>query len=205
MKQKTLLKAIMIFISFFFLHALISPVFGALVSRIFLSLYLIFFFRNNLFRSFKKINFKELLKYLIIFFCTMLFVKVLNSIIFSIFYFVSTNQLNHEQNIIKNPVSAILSTCLLAPLYEEILLRLNFRDSFKSKISFIIITGCLFGFLHLLSATNISELIYCIPYAILGMTLSYIYGNSDNISYSIIIHALNNLIEVILVLIGGTI
>ena len=80
---------------------------------------------------------------------------------------------------------------------------LNFKNIFTKKWIFILTTGIFFGSLHLLSIKSSLEILFIIPYSILGITLSYIYRDSKNIYLSILFHALNNAISLLLVLFGG--
>ena len=42
-----------------------------------------------------------------------------------------------------------ISTSILAPIYEEILFRLGFKKCINNKLMFIIISGTLFGLIHI--------------------------------------------------------
>lgn len=97
---------------------------------------------------------------------------------------------------------SILSTCFLAPIMEEIIFRLNFKEAFNNKNKFIIFTGLLFAAMHLLSSSSWIELIYIIPYTCLGITFSKIYAETDNILSSVIIHIIHNTITLFIIL-GG--
>ena len=97
---------------------------------------------------------------------------------------------------------SILSSCLLAPIIEEIIFRLNFKDVFKEKNKFIMFTGILFAAMHLLSSSSWVELIYIIPYSCLGIAFSKIYAETDNILPSIIVHILHNTVTLFFIF-GG--
>lgn len=110
----------------------------------------------------------------------------------------STNQEYVTKLLGKFPLYAIITTVLIAPLTEELIFRLNIRKIFKNDILFIIISGLLFGALHLTVATSIKELLFIIPYSIPGMIFAYTYTKSDNIFVPISLHTLHNTVMIIL-------
>lgn len=110
----------------------------------------------------------------------------------------STNQEYVTKLLGKFPLYAIIATVLIAPLTEELIFRLNIRKIFKNDILFIIISGLLFGALHLTVATSIKELLFIIPYSIPGMIFAYTYTKSDNIFVPIFLHTLHNTVMIIL-------
>ena len=67
---------------------------------------------------------------------------------------------------------------------------------------FIIISSLLFASLHILSITKIIELLYIIPYLIIGLTFTLIYQKTDNILCNIISHILHNTINVLIIFIN---
>ncbi|MBQ6841438.1 MAG: CPBP family intramembrane metalloprotease [Bacilli bacterium] len=220
-KLKNLGKSTLIIFSFFFLYiSLISLSFKYIanlsetallyIDILFLSIcsiYLIFIFNKDLRNSFKPFikNFtKSLKKYIGIYLLTYILVIISNNLIIKFVSEMATNEAVNQNAVLTSPLTAIISTCILAPFYEEVLFRLNFKKIFKNKWKFILTTGIFFGSLHLLVAKTTLELLYIIPYSLLGIVLSYIYYDSNNIYNSIFFHALNNIIQVILILIGGT-
>jgi len=171
-----------------------------------LSIILFFLFKNDMisqFKAIKKQKAKVFIRYLIIFLFANFLVYIINNILYSSLNDIATNEANNQISVLTNPYLSFISICLLAPFYEEILFRLNFKNLFKNKWIFITFTGIFFASLHLLSAQSISEILYIIPYSILGITLSYIYKDSNIIYNSILIHALNNIIQFIIILTGG--
>lgn len=114
---------------------------------------------------------------------------------------------SENQNIINSitnsaPFIMLISTSLLAPFVEEGIFRLGFKRVFKEKYTFIIISGLVFGLMHIFP-TDLPfyvALIQSIVYVAMGIYLAYIYDQSDNIWISIIIHALNNFISIIALL-----
>ena len=94
---------------------------------------------------------------------------------------------------------AIPSMTVLGPLTEEIVFRVSFKEAFKNKKLFIIVTALIFGGVHLLSGFNdIKDLLYIIPYSSLGFSMSYVYAKTDNPLTNVLMHIAHNTFTVIL-------
>lgn len=116
----------------------------------------------------------------------------------------SVNQELIETYLKTSPILMFISTVLLAPFYEEILFRLGFKKLLKNKYIYIILSGTIFGLLHIFPleegislALGITQ---SISYVTMGIILSYIYFKNDNIFMSIGVHFLNNLLSIIAML-----
>ena len=106
---------------------------------------------------------------------------------------VASNEANVRNLIIASPVISFILTTITAPIVEELIFRKAFADVFKSKWTYILTSGIIFGSLHvLLSFSSVYELLYLIPYCSLGIAFSYIYYESKNIYTSIFIHMFHN-------------
>ena len=92
---------------------------------------------------------------------------------------------------------------IAAPIIEELITRKTFKEVFSNQYVYIIVSGLIFGSLHLLSATNITEILYVIPYSALGCAFAKIYYNTDNLWTNIFFHSLHNLIAIIIIFIGA--
>lgn len=206
------LKSILTFILFFFCYALLSTIASTFslspqiepyignVIQLLLSVSLIILFAKKIkINNISKANFK---KYIFLFLIALLFTNIINSILKGILGFLPKNEIIAREFIKNRPINGILSSVIFAPIYEEIITRLNFKESIKNKWLFIIFTSFIFASLHLLSANTLVEYMYIIPYALMGMIFGYIYYDSNSIITSISFHALNNLIQVILIF-GG--
>lgn len=110
----------------------------------------------------------------------------------------STNQEYVIKILEKFPIYACLSAIIIAPITEELIFRLNFRKIFKTDILFIIMSGLIFGLMHLSVATSILELLYIIPYSIPGFIFAYTLKKSNNIFVPISLHLLHNGIMMIM-------
>lgn len=99
------------------------------------------------------------------------------------------------------PIYMFFSTVIYAPLVEELIFRKTVRKIFKNKNLFIIACGLVFGALHISNYSDINEILYSIPYIIMGMDFAYIYYKTDNIFTTITFHLCHNLILLIIQLI----
>ncbi len=101
------------------------------------------------------------------------------------------------------PLFSIVYTCILAPITEELLYRLNFRPLFKRKWSFILGTGIFFGAMHVVvGELNWMMAVHLVPYSILGIMFAQAYYETDNIYSSMLVHMANNTLAVVAILFG---
>lgn len=102
----------------------------------------------------------------------------------------------------KLPFMMMISTSLLAPFVEEEIFRLGIKKVINNKYLFILVSGLIFGFMHIFP-TELPiyvALIESLNYVTMGLLLAYIYNETDNIYVVVIIHALNNLLSMLMIL-----
>ena len=101
------------------------------------------------------------------------------------------------------PFYSIASMCFIAPFLEELLFRYNFKY-ITNKYVYVILTGIIFALMHVIfSLSEVSELLYIIPYSMLGFALGMIYKKCDDNLYSTIFtHMLHNTFTVIVIMFG---
>lgn len=100
------------------------------------------------------------------------------------------------------PFMMMISTSLLAPFVEEGIFRLGIKKVINNKYLFILVSGLIFGFMHIFP-TKLPlyvALIESLNYVTMGLLLAYIYNETDNIYVVVIIHALNNLLSMLMIL-----
>ena len=120
-------------------------------------------------------------------------------------YFVSglgQNESNVQTLIAKMPIIAFFITTLLAPFIEEIIFRKSLQDCFNNKVLYMIISGILFGLVHVIGANNNLEYLLIIPYGALGFMFAKTINETDNIYSTILLHMLHNGVLTILLIIG---
>lgn len=112
----------------------------------------------------------------------------------------SPNEIANNEEAIRSYISAspiimIINTAIMAPLLEELVFRKSFRCIFKNKYIFVLVSGIVFGALHVIfSIDNVYEYLYILPYSSLGIALAYMYYKTDNICCPIIMHSIHNAI-----------
>jgi membrane protease YdiL (CAAX protease family) len=115
---------------------------------------------------------------------------------------------------IPNLIILFIVIVIMAPILEELVFRKAIFKQFKNKYLALIVSSLAFGMLHVISSallvfiniTNgeatffdfVLELIYVIPYSLMGFALGIAYIKSNkNIASSMFAHFLNNLISYI--------
>ncbi len=152
------------------------------------------------FRSDYKNKMKKTFKYLLL---GMGMMVVSNLILQTFLEDLPLNEQANREMLNEVPMFSIIYMCALAPVIEELLFRLNFKNVFKKKWSYVLATGIFFGALHVITVDlDWIMVLYIIPYSILGMTFSYIFFDTDNVYSSILAHAVNNTFAVLTILFG---
>lgn len=101
------------------------------------------------------------------------------------------------------PIYMTISACFIGPFEEEMLFRKIFRDIIDNKVLFVISSGLVFGLLHVVGVgSSLIEMLYFIPYGILGGTFAYMYTKTDNIWVPILVHIIHNTLLVTIQLIA---
>ena len=155
-----------------------------------------------------KFNFKSYIKDNFKYYVIGLLIMIISNIIIS--FFVegnSTNETLIREYINIMPIYMIFSSCIYAPFTEEMVFRKSLRNCFNNKVLYILLSGLIFGSMHLLSASNLIELVFLIPYSSLGCVFAYMYYKTNNIFVPMTFHMVHNTIIVInyllMLIIGG--
>lgn len=107
----------------------------------------------------------------------------------------------------ETPVYMFVSAVFIAPLTEEFIFRQGIRNIFSNNKAFIIVSGLIFGGLHVVSSVNgWMDLLYLIPYCAPGFIFAYILSKTNNIFVSTGLHFLHNglmmSLQILLLLLG---
>ena len=99
------------------------------------------------------------------------------------------------QEMIKSlPWLMLLTAGIIAPMIEELVFRKGFRNAFNNKYLFIILSGTIFGAMHIITSNNPLQILYLIPYSSLGIAFAISYEKTDTIFTPITLHVLHNTI-----------
>lgn len=93
------------------------------------------------------------------------------------------------------PWFMLITAGFLAPFIEEITFRKTFHDLISNKWIFALVSGLVFGALHVISsATNPYDYLYIISYGALGFFFARSYSETGSVFTSISIHMFHNTI-----------
>lgn len=142
-------------------------------------------------KDFKKNHkkyFNKYLKYWVI----GLIIMYTSNIIIGSFYKMPSNEETIRTLFGVNPIYIFISSVFLAPILEELTFRKAIKSIFKNKWVFIIMSGLIFGYLHIMSFNNLLELLYIIPYGTFGVVFACMLYDTDNICVPILFHFMHN-------------
>lgn len=130
----------------------------------------------------------------------------LSSTIVSIF--TKTDISNNEEAIrsiaASLPIYIAITTCITAPITEELAYRKTIKNIFINKKLCIIASGLIFGLAHVIGTyTGPLDLLYVFPYGILGSIFMYVYYDSDNIWTTMSMHFIHNTVLIIAYFVRG--
>ncbi len=101
------------------------------------------------------------------------------------------------------PIYVYISAVIIAPLTEELVFRQSIRYIIANKYLFVIVSGLIFGFMHIITnMTTLADILYIIPYSAPGCAFAYMLVKEDNIFVPISFHLLHNGITISLLIIG---
>ena len=96
------------------------------------------------------------------------------------------------------PILVAILSMFYAPIAEELMFRGTIRKFIKNKKTFILVSGILFGLLHVIDdSKTLAEFSYVIVYSVLGIYLSTLYAKTNNLCTNIFMHFLQNTLSVI--------
>lgn len=166
-------------------------------------IFMIFIYRKDLkeeFIIFKKDFIKNIDKYLRLWIFALFLMSVSNIIISSI----SGNNISNNEEAVRTitdmlPIYSLISSCILAPIVEELAYRKTIGNIFTNKKLAIIMSGLIFGLAHVIGTySRVIDLLYIIPYGLFGSIFMYIYLESKSIYTTMAIHFFHNTILLIL-------
>ena len=188
------------------LNQLYKIIYLFIINIIFI-IFLIYLYRKDLkndFNNLKKKFFKILGISIIYWLIGLLFMYISNLII-AVFNNggISSNEEAIRELIKRAPVYMLFQVGIYAPFTEEIIFRKSIRDAISNKYLYIVISGLIFGSMHVLNMGSVSlnDLLYIISYGSLGSVFAALYVKTDNIYSSMLVHAIHNTITFILLII----
>ncbi len=150
-------------------------------------------FKNN-FKKYLSISFKD-------WFCGFLIMIMSNIIINSFISGLGENESSVQALISSTPIFALFMTTFLAPFIEEMIFRKSLQDGINNKKIYMIMSGLIFGLVHVIGSTNPFEYLLIIPYGALGFMFAHTINETDNIFCTIMMHTFHNGILTILAMV----
>lgn len=184
-------------VSYYFFDEKQKILYSVISTAIYL-LIVIFLYRKELkeeILDFKENYKKYLSKNILIYLAGILLMGLTNIILTKITgSSLSGNEAIIRERIVKYPIYTAISAVLLAPIVEELIFRKSLKNIFKFKYLFIIISGLIFGILHIQNFSDMNEILYSIAYIIMGLDFAYIYSRTNNIFTTMTFHLCHNLV-----------
>lgn len=158
----------------------------------------------NDFKIFIKYLSKFIKGYIKFWFIALGLMMVSNVIILMFTKDIAQNEQSVRELIKINPILSILLASILAPLLEEFVFRLSlYKILSKRKWLFIILSGLIFGSMHVLPTAKIwTDYLFLIPYSIPGCVFAYTLYKSKNIFVPISLHFIHNTSAIIIQIIA---
>ena len=158
------------------------------------------------FKKFKK-NWKKYFEtYLPYYILSLVIMIISNIIINKLTGSIAGNEQSIQESLIKYPIYIFIQAAFIAPFIEEMVFRQSIRNIITDNTTFIIISGLIFGGLHVIgNIHSIFDILYIIPYGTPGIVFAYILTKTDNIFVPISIHFIHNFLLVTLQIILLTI
>lgn len=137
------------------------------------------------FKKYSKISFHN-------WFIGFLIMIISNIIINTLVPGLGQNEQQIQSIISKTPLIAFFLTTIFAPFIEEMVFRKYLQDCFNNKILFMIFSGLIFGFVHVMGYDNPLEYLLIIPYGALGYMFAKTLNETDNIYCTMMTHMFHN-------------
>ena len=150
-------------------------------------------FKNN-FKPYAIISFKD-------WFTGFLIMLIVNITISSFISGLGENEAEVQNLISKIPVMAFFMTTIFAPFNEEMIFRKSLKDCVNNKYLYMILSGFIFGLVHVMGSSNPYEYLLIISYGALGFMFAHTLVKTDNIFCTIMMHLLHNGILTILAMV----
>ena len=176
------------------------------IMNIIFMLFLTYIYKKDIKKDLKDIkkNFFKIIKIAISYWIIGLIIMIFSNLIISI---INNGGLPENEQAVrallkKAPFFMLFQISIYAPFTEEIIFRKSIKDAINNKYAYIITSGLIFGGVHVISSiSNITDLLYIIPYGALGCVFAALYNKTNNIFSTISVHAIHNTSTYILLLI----
>lgn len=214
MKKHDLIRGISVIVGFMLFKQLIEPIIivtayslsdnitlaytSGIISNIVVVLILLYLYRDD-YKEKSQFNFKNLSSSFWIYILGLVVTAFINFILMYVLKLgESANEVAVSTSLSVLPLYSIASILIFAPIIEEYVFRRGLFDIVKNKWLYITLSGLLFGSMHVVfHDPTFIDLLFILPYSILGMSFGYIYYKYRDINLTISIHFFNNLLALL--------
>ena len=166
-----------------------------------LVLFVAVFFLKELILGFKRIKIKQLDWLCGIGIIVIVLEVLVNICLANILNLSNQNQVSIEsQKIISNSFLLYLTVIILAPIAEEFTYRFCLISlASEKKYLHAILSVIMFSFMHVMEyiGGDSKQLLFVIPYIVMGIGLAITYIHTKNICYSILLHSFVNILSIL--------
>lgn len=101
------------------------------------------------------------------------------------------------------PLPILLASIVVAPILEELVFRVAIFKAIypHSRFFAYLASGGIFGLVHVLDglmAGDLSQLVYLLPYGLLGMVFCWLYEKKGTLAVPVLVHMSNNFVSMML-------
>lgn len=186
--------------------SLIEKVIISLIANLIILIILIFIYKDTLVKNFKNFfnkniseNLELSFKYWLLGFGIMIVSNLILTVVTN--GGIAGNEESVRKLIDIAPLYMLFDVAIYAPITEELIFRKSIRDFISNDFIYCLVSGIIFGGLHVVSAINTPiDILYIIPYSALGISFAALYTKSNNIFSSMSMHALHNTIAILIYL-----
>ena len=220
-----LLKGLLVVFSYFLLGNLLSSLFYVLLEKgiipdkhyirvilnfliyLILAIFYIIIYHKQIITEWKTFQKKpkETIHYGFNYWLRGLFIMLISNFILVFFLKmgVSTNEQTNVDMIKDSMFVQTILIVLVAPIIEEIVFRMSFKKMTNNHHIYALITGLLFGFVHIItSLNNALGILFLIPYSALGIAFGYLYKKTDTIFASLFMHMFHNAVTIAIIILA---
>lgn len=178
------------------LHTIIKIIYLIIFGILMMSLIMLIYNKKITkdYKDIKKNHSKYFSKYLR-YWLACLFVMMVSNLIINLLF---TNSIPNNEQAIRDifnisPFYIFFEAVLFAPIVEELVFRLSIKKIFSHKWVFVLVSGLLFGSMHVFNDFHsLYDLLYIIPYSTPGIAFALMLEDSDNVLVPISFHFLHN-------------
>ncbi|MBR3162259.1 MAG: CPBP family intramembrane metalloprotease [Bacilli bacterium] len=178
-----------------------------LVTSIIFMFFLLYIYRGSLKKDFKNFIHKplDIIEVAIKYWLIGIVIMIASNLVISLINHggIAANEKAVRELLNKYPLFMLFQISVYAPFTEEVIFRKSIKDCFNNPIMYVLISGLIFGGMHVINAdmNSFNDLLYIIPYSALGCVFALLYSKTDNIFSTIFSHSFHNTLTFLLLIV----